>query len=93
MNLTLIITPTSHQQLIKECEKESIPFYPPLQGFLNLNQKRKDYADQKAEAPKRLKSVGFKLREETPEDGNCFIHAVLDQMRLVIMHSNLYLKI
>ena len=71
-----------HPVYDKEKEKESVPFWPLPSNHL----KRKDYAEQKAEAPKRLKSVGFKLRQETPEDGNCFIHAVLDQMRFVIIN-------
>ena len=29
----------------------------------------------------RLKEIGFKMRPATAEDGNCFIHAVIDQMR------------
>ena len=33
-------------------------------------------------APKRLKTVGFKeTKPPTPEDGNCFIHALKEQMR------------
>ena len=71
-----------HPVYDKEKEKESVPFWPLPSNRL----KRKDYVEQKAEAPKRLKSVGFKLRQETPEDGNCFIHAVLDQMRFVIIN-------
>ena len=75
--------PPSHDN--EYAEKESMPFFPPVQGL-----KRKSYEDQKTDlAPKRLEEVGFKTRPETPEDGNCLIHAVLDQMRFVIIHINL----
>ena len=67
----------------KEGERESAPFFPPVSSIQGL--KRKPFFDQKAEASNRLKEVGFTLRPETESDGNCFIHGVLDQMRLVII--------
>ena len=61
-------------------EKESMPFFPPVK-----NTKRKSFAEQKTHLTgPRLESVGFKLRPETPESGNCFVEAVYDQMRLVL---------
>ena len=40
------------------------------------------YQDQKALlAAARLKNAGFQLSNNTPEDGNCLIHALKDQMR------------
>ena len=32
-------------------------------------------------APLRLQEAGFIMRPETPEDGNCFLWALLDQIR------------
>ena len=32
-------------------------------------------------APIRLQEAGFIMRPETPEDGNCFLWALLDQIR------------
>ena len=40
------------------------------------------YRDQKALlSAARLKNAGFQLSNNTPEDGNCLIHALKDQMR------------
>ena len=40
------------------------------------------YLDQKALlSAARLKEAGFQLSNDTPEDGNCLIHALKDQMR------------
>ena len=40
------------------------------------------YHDQRALlAAARLKNAGFQLSNNTPEDGNCLIHALKDQMR------------
>ena len=40
------------------------------------------YRDQKALlSESRLKNAGFQLSNNTPEDGNCLIHALKDQMR------------
>ena len=40
------------------------------------------YRDQKALlSAARLKDAGFQLSNDTPEDGNCLIHALKDQMR------------
>ena len=40
------------------------------------------YRDQKALlSAARLKEAGFQLSNDTPEDGNCLIHALKDQMR------------
>ena len=40
------------------------------------------YQDQRALlAAARLKNAGFQLSNNTPEDGNCLIHALKDQMR------------
>ena len=40
------------------------------------------YQDQKALlSAARLKEAGFQLSNKTPEDGNCLIHALKDQMR------------
>ena len=40
------------------------------------------YRDQKALlSAARLKNAGFQLSNNTPEDGNCLIHALRDQMR------------
>ena len=40
------------------------------------------YLDQKALlSATRLKEAGFQLSTDTPEDGNCLIHALKDQMR------------
>ena len=40
------------------------------------------YLDQKALlSATRLKEAGFELSKDTPEDGNCLIHALKDQMR------------
>ena len=40
------------------------------------------YLDQKALlSATRLKEAGFQLSKDTPEDGNCLIHALKDQMR------------
>ena len=40
------------------------------------------YLDQKALlSATRLKEAGFELSKHTPEDGNCLIHALKDQMR------------
>ena len=40
------------------------------------------YQDQKALlSAARLKNAGFQLSNNTPEDGNCLIHALKDQMR------------
>ena len=40
------------------------------------------YHDQKALlSAARLKNAGFQLSNNTPEDGNCLIHALKDQMR------------
>ena len=63
--------------------KESKPLFP-----LGQNTERDSYADQKALLTiPRLDGVGFKLRELTQEDGNCFIWAALDQMRYIcILH-------
>ena len=37
-------------------------------------------------APKRLEDAGFELSEnDTPEDGNCLIHALRDQMRYIVI--------
>ena len=74
-----------HQFYDEEKEKESVPFLP-LPSNPPGRKRDLSYVEQKAEAPKRLKSVGFQLRQETPGDGNCFIHAVLDQMRFVIIN-------
>ena len=47
-----------------------------------VKQIRMPYHQQKTElAPERLREAGFKEREETPGDGNCFIHALKEQMR------------
>ena len=40
------------------------------------------YLDQKARlSATRIKEAGFQLSKETPDDGNCLIHALKDQMR------------
>ena len=41
--------------------------------------------DVKELAPARLKKSGFQLSTETVGDGNCFINAILDQMRWVVV--------
>ena len=43
---------------------------------------RLSYNQQKIQlAPGRLQDSGFKSSKDTPADGNCFIHALKDQMR------------
>ena len=40
--------------------------------------------------PKRLEQIGFMLSSsqlQTPKDGNCFVHAILDQMRSVYLYE------
>ena len=45
-------------------------------------QKGLPYQDHKALfSAARLKKAGFQLSNNTPEDGNCLIHALKDQMR------------
>ena len=58
--------------LIEKVEEKSNNNYPEYLTYL----------DQKARlsAP-RLKEAGFQLSKETPDDGNCLIHALKDQMR------------
>ena len=49
---------------------------------INPNQKVLTFNDQKALlSANRLKNAGFQLSNNTPEDGNCLIHALKDQMR------------
>ena len=48
----------------------------------NQNHKFLQFNDQKALlSANRLKNAGFQLSNNTPEDGNCLIHALKDQMR------------
>ena len=45
-----------------------------------------DYVYQKTYlANVRLQEAGFQSRNYTPEDGNCFIHALKDQMRYCVL--------
>ena len=61
------------QETFDKINEEPNQNYPP--NFLT-------YSDQKALiSAARLKNAGFQLSTDTPEDGNCLIHALKDQMR------------
>ena len=61
------------QETFDKVNEEQNQNYPP--NFLS-------YSDQKALlSAARLKNAGFQLSTDTPEDGNCLIHALKDQMR------------
>ena len=46
---------------------------PPPQATMS-------YAEAKALTNQRLDEIGMELGTPTPEDGNCLIHGILDQM-------------
>ena len=47
-----------------------------------VQQERLSYHEQKIQlVPERLRNAGFQLSSHTPEDGNCFLHGLKDQMR------------
>ena len=81
LNIQSLPSPT---QFSDSSLKESKPLFP----LFRLDPFRShSFADQKniLTIP-RLDDVGFELRKPlTPEDGNCFIHAALDQMRYVYL--------
>ena len=61
------------QETFDKINEEPNQNYPP--NFLT-------YSYQKALlSAARLKNAGFQLSTDTPEDGNCLIHALKDQMR------------
>ena len=55
---------------------------------MSLSEKRSlTFHEVKAQAQVRLSNSGFGLREETNGDGNCFIYAILNQMKYVYIYQ------
>ena len=80
------ISPMEHSMGIQENPSlNTINPLPPISDLKNNNdllsidsENIKQFVDQ------RLKQIGYvysPTQKNTPKDGNCFIHAILDQMR------------
>lgn len=55
---------------------------------MSLPEKRSlTFHEVKAQAQVRLSNAGYGLREETNGDGNCFIYAILNQMKYVYIYQ------
>ena len=54
---------------------------PPLLPIQKLPEHLPFHLQKEKLTAPRLLEIEMKMRPETPEDGNCFIHAVIDQMR------------
>ena len=57
--------------------EETKPFYPQAK---NSTVERVPYPEVKKLTTERLDQAGFVLSVDTPADGNCAVHAILDQM-------------
>ena len=56
--------------------------FESMPNILNpMVEKRLPYPECIQLTNSRLDEEGFELREETPADGNCFLHGIKDQMR------------
>ena len=67
---------------IVQCQDQEETFDKVDEEPNHIYPKRLSYCDQKVLlSAARLKNAGFQLSNSTPEDGNCLIHALKDQMR------------
>ena len=59
---------------------------------MSLSEKRPlTFHEVKVQTQVRLQKAGFGLREETDGDGNCFIYAIMNQMKYVYIYMYLFI--
>ena len=61
---------------------------PSSSNDIQLEKRHLTYDEVIELTPVRLENAGFCLKEETPGDGNCWIHAILNQMKYVYVSVN-----
>ena len=59
---------------------------PSSSNDIQLEKRHLTYDEVIELTPVRLENAGFCLKEETPGDGNCWIHAILNQMKYVYVY-------
>ena len=59
---------------------------PSSSNDIQLEKRHLTYDEVIELTPVRLEKAGFCLKEETPGDGNCWIHAILNQMKYVYVY-------